>query len=148
MGQPLILVSNDDGIDSRGIRKLVEVMQHLGEVVHEFRRFGRCRDPVFSLECLGHGKVFQFVQAFVFRRGHACRHAICSLAVAAQGTCIKPCMVLVRVPHVRAQPCRLLMTEVRQPVIAGFGLGMCVGLAVADKSDVGHGCLLVPLALF
>lgn len=33
MSKPLILVSNDDGIDSRGIRKLVEVMQHLGEVV-------------------------------------------------------------------------------------------------------------------
>ncbi len=33
MGKPLILVANDDGIDSRGIRKLVEVMQHLGEVV-------------------------------------------------------------------------------------------------------------------
>jgi 5'-nucleotidase len=33
MSKPLILVANDDGIDSRGIRKLVEVMRHLGEVV-------------------------------------------------------------------------------------------------------------------
>ena len=33
MSKPLILVSNDDGITSRGIRKLVELMQQLGEVV-------------------------------------------------------------------------------------------------------------------
>ncbi len=33
MTKPLILVSNDDGITSRGIRKLVELMQQLGEVV-------------------------------------------------------------------------------------------------------------------
>lgn len=33
MGKPLILVSNDDGITSRGIRVLVEAMQTLGEVV-------------------------------------------------------------------------------------------------------------------
>ncbi len=33
MAKPLILVSNDDGIDSRGIRKLVEVMKNIGEVV-------------------------------------------------------------------------------------------------------------------
>lgn len=33
MAKPLILVSNDDGITSRGIRKLVDVMKHLGEVV-------------------------------------------------------------------------------------------------------------------
>ncbi len=33
MSKPLILVSNDDGITSRGIRKLVELMQELGEVV-------------------------------------------------------------------------------------------------------------------
>ncbi|MDN4165235.1 5'/3'-nucleotidase SurE [Cytophagales bacterium LB-30] len=33
MQKPLILVSNDDGIDSRGIRHLVEVMSGLGEVV-------------------------------------------------------------------------------------------------------------------
>lgn len=33
MAKPLILVSNDDGITSRGIRKLVELMQQLGEVV-------------------------------------------------------------------------------------------------------------------
>jgi 5'-nucleotidase len=31
--KPLILVSNDDGITSKGIRVLVEVMQELGEVV-------------------------------------------------------------------------------------------------------------------
>jgi len=31
--KPLILVSNDDGITSRGIRKLVELMKTLGEVV-------------------------------------------------------------------------------------------------------------------
>ena len=33
MAKPLILVSNDDGITSRGIRLLVETMQELGEVV-------------------------------------------------------------------------------------------------------------------
>lgn len=33
MSKPLILVSNDDGITSRGIRKLVELMSELGEVV-------------------------------------------------------------------------------------------------------------------
>ncbi len=33
MSKPLILVSNDDGITSRGIRVLVEVMKKLGEVV-------------------------------------------------------------------------------------------------------------------
>ena len=33
MSKPLILVSNDDGITSRGIRKLVELMQQIGEVV-------------------------------------------------------------------------------------------------------------------
>jgi len=33
MAKPLILVSNDDGITSRGIRQLVELMQQLGEVV-------------------------------------------------------------------------------------------------------------------
>ena len=33
MTKPLILVSNDDGITSRGIRKLVELMKQLGEVV-------------------------------------------------------------------------------------------------------------------
>lgn len=33
MSKPLILVSNDDGITSRGIRKLVELMQKLGEVI-------------------------------------------------------------------------------------------------------------------
>jgi 5'-nucleotidase len=33
MAKPLILVSNDDGITSRGIRKLVELMQQLGDVV-------------------------------------------------------------------------------------------------------------------
>lgn len=31
--KPLILVTNDDGIDSRGIRKLVDIMTKLGEVV-------------------------------------------------------------------------------------------------------------------
>jgi 5'-nucleotidase len=31
--KPLILVSNDDGITSKGIRNLVEVMQQIGEVV-------------------------------------------------------------------------------------------------------------------
>lgn len=33
MQKPLILVSNDDGITSRGIRTLVEIMQELGEVI-------------------------------------------------------------------------------------------------------------------
>jgi 5'-nucleotidase len=33
MNKPLILVSNDDGITSKGIRTLIEVMQELGEVV-------------------------------------------------------------------------------------------------------------------
>lgn len=33
MSRPLILISNDDGITSRGIRVLVEVMAELGEVV-------------------------------------------------------------------------------------------------------------------
>ena len=33
MNQPLILISNDDGITSKGIRALVEVMQEIGEVV-------------------------------------------------------------------------------------------------------------------
>ena len=33
MAKPLILVTNDDGITSRGIRKLVELMTTLGEVV-------------------------------------------------------------------------------------------------------------------
>lgn len=33
MAKPLILVSNDDGITSSGIRKLVELMSQLGEVV-------------------------------------------------------------------------------------------------------------------
>lgn len=33
MSKPLILISNDDGITSRGIRVLVEVMAELGEVV-------------------------------------------------------------------------------------------------------------------
>lgn len=33
MGQPLILISNDDGVSSSGIRKLVELMQQIGEVV-------------------------------------------------------------------------------------------------------------------
>ncbi len=33
MSKPLILVSNDDGITSKGIRTLVEVMQEIGEVV-------------------------------------------------------------------------------------------------------------------
>ena len=33
MSRPTILVSNDDGITSRGIRKLVELMTQLGEVV-------------------------------------------------------------------------------------------------------------------
>lgn len=33
MNKPLILVSNDDGITSKGIRTLVEVMKEIGEVV-------------------------------------------------------------------------------------------------------------------
>ncbi|ELR68844.1 5-nucleotidase SurE [Fulvivirga imtechensis AK7] len=33
MKKPLILVSNDDGISSKGIRTLVEVMKELGEVI-------------------------------------------------------------------------------------------------------------------
>ncbi|MFT7032038.1 MAG: 5'-nucleotidase [Cyclobacteriaceae bacterium] len=33
MSRPLILISNDDGITSTGIRKLVELMKQLGEVV-------------------------------------------------------------------------------------------------------------------
>ena len=33
MAKPLILVTNDDGITSRGIRKLVDLMQQLGEVI-------------------------------------------------------------------------------------------------------------------
>jgi 5'-nucleotidase len=33
MSKPLILVSNDDGITSRGIRVLVEVMKELGDVI-------------------------------------------------------------------------------------------------------------------
>lgn len=33
MGKPLILVANDDGISSQGIRFLVEIMKDLGEVV-------------------------------------------------------------------------------------------------------------------
>lgn len=33
MSKPLILVSNDDGITSRGIRVLVEIMKDLGEVI-------------------------------------------------------------------------------------------------------------------
>lgn len=33
MSKPLILVSNDDGISSRGIRVLVELMSELGEVI-------------------------------------------------------------------------------------------------------------------
>jgi 5'-nucleotidase len=33
MSKPLILVSNDDGITSPGIRKLVELMQEIGEVI-------------------------------------------------------------------------------------------------------------------
>jgi 5'-nucleotidase len=33
MTKPLILVSNDDGITSRGIRKLVELMEQLGDVL-------------------------------------------------------------------------------------------------------------------
>jgi 5'/3'-nucleotidase SurE len=33
MNKPLILVTNDDGITSNGIRVLVEVMARLGEVI-------------------------------------------------------------------------------------------------------------------
>ena len=33
MSRPLILVSNDDGITSKGIRVLVSVMKKLGDVV-------------------------------------------------------------------------------------------------------------------
>jgi 5'-nucleotidase len=33
MARPLILVSNDDGITSRGILNLVNVMKELGEVI-------------------------------------------------------------------------------------------------------------------
>ena len=33
MKKPLILVSNDDGITSNGIRLLVDLMQQLGEVI-------------------------------------------------------------------------------------------------------------------
>ena len=33
MSKPLILVSNDDGITSRGIRFLVELMKTIGEVI-------------------------------------------------------------------------------------------------------------------
>lgn len=33
MGKPLILVSNDDGITSKGIRHLVEIMSKIGEVI-------------------------------------------------------------------------------------------------------------------
>jgi len=33
MAKPLILVTNDDGITSRGIRKLIELMTQIGEVV-------------------------------------------------------------------------------------------------------------------
>lgn len=33
MSKPLILVSNDDGISSKGIRTLIEVMKELGEVI-------------------------------------------------------------------------------------------------------------------
>ena len=33
MNKPLILVTNDDGIDSRGIRHLVDIMNQFGEVV-------------------------------------------------------------------------------------------------------------------
>jgi 5'-nucleotidase len=33
MSKPLILVSNDDGITSRGIRVLVDIMKNLGEVL-------------------------------------------------------------------------------------------------------------------
>ena len=33
MKKPLILITNDDGIDSKGIRFLVSVMKNFGEVV-------------------------------------------------------------------------------------------------------------------
>lgn len=33
MKRPLILVSNDDGIEARGIRTLIEIMQELGDVI-------------------------------------------------------------------------------------------------------------------
>ena len=33
MNKPLILVTNDDGIDSKGIRLLVSIMSDFGEVV-------------------------------------------------------------------------------------------------------------------
>ena len=33
MSKPTILVTNDDGITSRGIRKLVELMSQIGEVL-------------------------------------------------------------------------------------------------------------------
>ena len=33
MSKPLILISNDDGITSKGIRVLVETMKRLGDVV-------------------------------------------------------------------------------------------------------------------
>ena len=33
MNKPLILVTNDDGIDSKGIRLLVSIMSGFGEVV-------------------------------------------------------------------------------------------------------------------
>lgn len=33
MSKPLILISNDDGVTSKGIRKLVELMSQIGEVV-------------------------------------------------------------------------------------------------------------------
>ncbi|MGB3183373.1 MAG: 5'/3'-nucleotidase SurE [Cyclobacteriaceae bacterium] len=33
MGKPLILVSNDDGITSKGIRHLVDIMKRIGEVI-------------------------------------------------------------------------------------------------------------------
>ena len=33
MKKPLILVTNDDGIDSKGIRLLVSIMSRFGEVV-------------------------------------------------------------------------------------------------------------------
>lgn len=33
MKRPLILVSNDDGVTSKGIRSLIETMKELGEVI-------------------------------------------------------------------------------------------------------------------
>ena len=36
MKKPLILVTNDDGIDSKGIRLLVSIMSKFGEVVVVF----------------------------------------------------------------------------------------------------------------